>query len=61
MFDQIQAGTLGGEAYAITLENGGLEIEFNQDYELSDDVLTLADDTIQGIIDGDITIELPEE
>lgn len=60
MFDKIESGTLGGEAYAITLENGGLEIEFNPDYDLSDDVKSLADDTIQGIIDGDITIELPE-
>jgi len=60
MFDKIESGTLGGEAYAITLENDGLVIEFNSDYDLSDDVQSLADDTIQGIIDGDITIELPE-
>ena len=60
MFDKIENGQLGGEAYAITLENGGLEIEMNPDYDLPEDVQTLADDTIQGIIDGDITIELPE-
>ena len=57
----IQGGTLGGEAYAINLENGGEVIEFNPDFALPDDVKTLADDTIQGIIDGSITYELPTE
>jgi basic membrane lipoprotein Med (substrate-binding protein (PBP1-ABC) superfamily) len=57
----IQSGTLGGEAYAINLENGGEVIEFNPDFALPDDVKTLADDTIQGIIDGSITYELPTE
>jgi basic membrane lipoprotein Med (substrate-binding protein (PBP1-ABC) superfamily) len=57
----IQGGTLGGEAYAINLANGGEVIEFNPDFALPDDVKTLADDTIAGIVDGSITYELPTE
>lgn len=61
VIDQIQAGTLGGEAYALTLENGGLVIAYNEEYDIPADVKTAAEDTIQGIIDGSITIELPSE
>lgn len=57
---KVQSGTLGGEAYVINLANGGEVIEFNAAYALPDDVKTLADETIQGIIDGSITYELPE-
>jgi basic membrane lipoprotein Med (substrate-binding protein (PBP1-ABC) superfamily) len=57
----IQGGTLGGEAFAINLENGGEVIEFNPDFDLPDDVRTLADETIAGIVDGSITYELPTE
>ena len=57
MIDLIQSGTYGGQSYAITLENGGLEIEYNPDFDLPDDVKALAEDTIQGIIDGTIKIE----
>ena len=53
-------GTLGGTAYAISLENGGLIVSFNPQYSLPDEVRTLADATIQGIIDGSITITLGE-
>ena len=56
----IGEGTLGGQSYVITLENGGQVIEFNPDYELPADVKDLADSTIAGIIDGSITIVLPE-
>ncbi len=55
-----QAGTLGGEAYVIDLANGGEVIAFNEDFDLPDDVRTLAEETIAGIIDGSIVIELPE-
>lgn len=56
---KIDEGQLGGESYAITLENGGEEVVFNPDYEIPDDVMQAANDTIQGIIDGSVTIELP--
>jgi len=58
MLSLIDDGTLGGEAFLITLENGGLEIEINDDFDLPGDVASLAEDTIQGIIDGSITINL---
>ncbi|HEB65274.1 MAG TPA: BMP family ABC transporter substrate-binding protein, partial [Chloroflexi bacterium] len=57
MIDLIQNGTYGGKSYAITLANGGLEIEYNPKFDLPADVKALADKTIQGIIDGSIKIE----
>jgi basic membrane lipoprotein Med (substrate-binding protein (PBP1-ABC) superfamily) len=59
MVGLIQGGTLGGKSFVISLANDGQVIEFNPDYVLPDDVKTLADATVQGIIDGSITIELP--
>jgi len=56
MIDLIKGGTLGEKAYALALDNDGLRIEFNDGYALPAEVKTLADDTIQGIIDGSITI-----
>lgn len=58
MIDLIQGGTLGGQAFAITLANKGLTIQYNPDYTVPDEVKTLADETIQGIIDGSITVEV---
>ncbi len=51
-------GVLGGEAYTITLENEGLVMEYGQ-YELSEEQIALVDETIAGIIAGDI-VPLPE-
>jgi basic membrane protein A len=59
MISLIQKGTLGGKSFTANLANGGEVIEFNPDYKLPAEVKTLADDTIQGIIDGTITINLP--
>jgi basic membrane protein A len=62
VFDQILAliaeGTYGGTAYAITLENDGLVMEYNPGFDMPADVQAIADETVQGIIDGSITIEL---
>lgn len=52
---QVQDGKLGGEIYEITLDNGGLVIEFNDAYDLPSDVKDLADETIDGIKDGSIS------
>jgi basic membrane protein A len=57
MVSMIQGGTLGGQSFAIDLANGGEVVEFNPDYALPDDVAALAEETIQGIIDG--TVEIP--
>ncbi|HEX9838053.1 MAG TPA: BMP family protein [Anaerolineales bacterium] len=59
MIAKIQAGTLGGESFVITLANGGEVVEFNPDSTVVADVQALADETIQGIIDGTIEITLP--
>ncbi len=58
MIDLIQKGTYGGKSYAITLANGGLEIEYNPKFDLPADVKALADKTIQDIIDGTIKIDV---
>jgi basic membrane protein A len=58
MIDQINEGTYGGTAYRITLENDGLLMDYNPDYDLPADVQSQAEATVQGIIDGSITIDL---
>jgi basic membrane protein A len=55
MISKIQAGTLGGEIYSITLANEGLVIEFNDGFDLPDDVRAKADAAIAGIKDGSIS------
>jgi len=60
IINNIETGVLGGESYIITLENGGQVIEFNEAYELDEDLMMLAEETIQGIIDGEISA-LPME
>jgi basic membrane protein A len=50
----IQGGTLGGKAFAITLANKGLVIEYNAGYSLPADVKQAAEDAIKGIADGTI-------
>jgi basic membrane lipoprotein Med (substrate-binding protein (PBP1-ABC) superfamily) len=56
IIDQMGNEIYGGKAYVINLENRGEVIEFNPDYDLPADVKQLAEDTIQGIKDGSITI-----
>jgi len=58
MIPLIHEGTYGGEAYTITLENGGLVMDYNSGYDLPDDVKALADAAVEGIIDGSIEIPL---
>jgi basic membrane protein A len=55
IFDLINEGTLGGEAFTIDLENEGQVIEFNPDFEVPAEVQSAADATIEGLIDGSIT------
>jgi basic membrane protein A len=57
IIDDVVAGEIEGEAYALTLENGGLLIEINPDFELPETVQVIADDVTQAIIDGEITFE----
>ncbi len=59
MIALIQGGTLGGQSFTANLANGGEVVEFNPDYDLPEEAQTLAETTVQGIIDGTITITLP--
>jgi basic membrane protein A len=54
MITLIEGQTYGGQSFLITLENGGLEIEFNSAYALPDDVEAAAQAAIDGIVDGSI-------
>jgi basic membrane lipoprotein Med (substrate-binding protein (PBP1-ABC) superfamily) len=51
-----QEGDFGGEAYTITLENGGLVMDYNSNYALSDEAKAAADAAVAGIIDGSLVI-----
>jgi len=59
MIDNTKAGKLGGEVMTGTLKNKVLVVKYNPDYALPADVKKIADDTIQGIIDGKITVPKP--
>lgn len=50
-------GVYGGETYILTLENGGLQIAFNPDFDLPADVKMKADEVIGGIADGSIVVK----
>jgi len=54
----IADGTYGGTSFVIDLANGGEVMDFNSDYEIPAEVLSLAEATIKGIIDGTISINL---
>lgn len=57
----VEAGEINGVSFALTLENDGLLIEFNEDFELDEDVQEAAEEVMQAIIDGDISFEVDEE
>ncbi len=54
IIEKHQAGTLGGEAYTLTLQNGGLKVGYNDGVTISDEVKRAADDVINGIKQGAI-------
>lgn len=49
-------GVLGGKTFSANLENGGQVIRINEALSLDQSVLDKANETIQGVIDGTITI-----
>ena len=61
MVELVVTGVYGGEAYALTFENGGLEVGYGG-VELADDVVSAADAAVASIVAGDIEVmqELPE-
>ncbi|HSM57386.1 MAG TPA: BMP family ABC transporter substrate-binding protein [Candidatus Sulfomarinibacteraceae bacterium] len=56
IMDNIASGTLGGQAYAATLANGGLVMEYNPNFDLPEDVRALADETVEQIISGELVV-----
>jgi len=56
IFDDAKAGKLGGDQHEVTLANGGLVMEFNDDYALDADAKAAGEAAIAGIIAGDIKI-----
>lgn len=50
-------GVLGGQTFSANLKNGGQVISINQGLDLPQNVLDTANTTIQGIIDGTITVQ----
>ncbi|MBI5958180.1 MAG: BMP family protein [Chloroflexi bacterium] len=61
IIDQVMEGTLGGEAFALTLENEGLVIQFNEEFELDEEVMAAGEEVAQAIVDGDISFEIAED
>ncbi len=59
MISKIGEGALGGKYYILTLENEGLVMEFDKDFEVSDELMAVAEETIAGIVSGDIA-PIPE-
>ena len=50
----IDRGVKGGEAFTISLANGGLSIAYNDGYGLSAAIRQIGEDTVAGIIAGTI-------
>jgi simple sugar transport system substrate-binding protein len=52
----VKSGTLGGQAFAINLANNGLVMDYNPQVELPENVKALAEETVQGIVNGTIVV-----
>ena len=51
----VQSGQISGDSYEINLANGGLLIEYNDAYDLSDEARAALDGAVEGLIDGTLT------
>ncbi len=56
---KVQAGTLGGKTFTISLANGGEVIEYNAEYALPAEVKALGDAAVQQIVSGSVTVTMP--
>ena len=56
IIDRIGDGELGGEAYAVTLANDGLVMDYNDQFDLPDDVRAAADEAVAAIESGEIVV-----
>jgi basic membrane protein A and related proteins len=55
LVEAIKGGDVGGETYDINLGNGGEVIEFNEDFDLPEDVRAVGDDLIAQLSSGELT------
>jgi len=58
MIAAIDDGSYGGEVYTLTLENGGLVVEFNDGVSIDGGITSGAEATIAGIIDGSVKTDV---
>lgn len=58
IISNFHAGALGGESFALTFGNGGLTIEYNPEVDVPAEVRSLADEAVEGIADGSITVDV---
>jgi simple sugar transport system substrate-binding protein len=56
IIEQVKAGTLGGESFALTLENGGLVMDYNPEYDIPAEAKAAADEAAAGIAAGTISV-----
>ena len=51
----VQSSQISGDSYEINLANGGLVIEYNDAYDLSDEARAALDGAVEGLTDGTMT------
>lgn len=56
IINRVLDGQLGGQAYAITLANDGLRIEYNNAFDLPDEVRQVGEETADAIRSGEIDV-----
>jgi basic membrane protein A len=59
--DDVIAGEIAGISYALTLENDGLVIEYNPDFELDSMVEEAGQSVFDAIVEGSISFEIDED
>jgi basic membrane lipoprotein Med (substrate-binding protein (PBP1-ABC) superfamily) len=61
IINDVIAGEIEGESYALTLENGGLVIEYNPDFELDSEVEEAGQTVFEAVVAGSISFEIDED
>jgi basic membrane protein A len=61
LVEAIKGGDVGGDSYDINLANGGEVIEFNEDFDLPEEVRALGDDLIAQFVAGELETGVGQE
>lgn len=56
IIENVKNGELGGTSFALTLENGGLVMDYNPEYALPEDAKAAADAAAAGIVGGTLSV-----